>query len=65
MTREQKLKLIYRHFCKDYKGRIDGKPSVMIYRQGTCIVMLDDLTDDEIAQHLPSALRKEGERKAA
>lgn len=66
MTPEERkaaLKLIYRHTHKDYKGKIDGKPSILVFRGGTCLVMLDDLTDAEIADKLPSAQRMEAKRK--
>ena len=66
MTPEERkaaLKLIYRHTHKDYKGKIDGKPSILVCRGGTCLVMLDDLTDAEIAERLPLAQRMEAERK--
>ena len=66
MTPEERkaaLKLIYRHTHKDYKGKIDGKPSILVCRGGTCLVMLDDLTDAEIAERLPLAQRMEAKRK--
>ena len=66
MTPEERkaaLKLIYRHTHKDYKGKIDGKPSILVCRGGTCLVMLEDLTDAEIADKLPSAQRMEAKRR--
>ena len=68
MTHEERkaaLKLIYRHTHKDYKGKIDGKPSILACRGGTCLVMLDDLTDAEIAERLPLSQRMEERRLSA
>ncbi len=63
MTREQELKLIYRHTHRDFKGRIGGCGAILILRAGgTTLVMMTALTDAEIADKLPSALRKEQER---
>lgn len=53
MTRDQKLNAIYRATHKDYKGKVDGVRTIMIYREGTCLVRLDDLTDQEIERLLP------------
>lgn len=58
MTREQKLALIWRHTHQDFKGvREDGTRSILVYRQGTTAVPLDDLTDAEINDRLPRAKR--------
>jgi hypothetical protein len=56
-TREQKLDAVYRHMHPDYTGRIDGERTVMTYRNGTCLVALDDLTDAEIESKLPKEMR--------
>lgn len=53
MTREQKLTAIYRSMHRDYKGSMDEVKTVMIYRNGTCLVPLDDLTDAEIENLMP------------
>lgn len=54
MTRAQKLTAIYRATHRDYKGKLpDGTRTIMIYRNGTCLVALDDLTDAEIERLLP------------
>jgi hypothetical protein len=50
MTREQKLKLVWRHTHRDYKGKLNG--------QGTCLVLLKDLTDTEIEERIPRALKE-------
>lgn len=55
MTREQKLTAIWKTTHKDYKGHLNGERSIMVYRNGTCIVLLKDLTDAEIADRLPKS----------
>ena len=58
MTREQKLKLVWKHMPKDYRGKLpDGTKTVMIYRNGTCLVALENLTDAEINDRLPKEFR--------
>lgn len=47
--REKKLDGIYRKMHRDYKGKIGGVRTVMVLRAGgSCLVGLNDLTDDEI-----------------
>lgn len=59
MTREQKLRLIYRHTHSDYKHN----GSILILRDGaTCSVPLSLLTDSEIESELPYALKQEAKR---
>lgn len=58
MTREQKLKLVWKHTHRDYKGMLEGQRSIMVYRQGTCLVLLKDLTDAEIDERIPRALKE-------
>lgn len=58
MTREQKLKLVWKHTHRDYKGMLEGQRSIMVYRQGTCLVLLKDLTDAEIEERIPRALKE-------
>jgi len=53
MNREQKLEAIWRSTHADFKGRIDGTRTILVYRLGTCLVRLDDLTDKEIEDRLP------------
>lgn len=62
LTRADKLALIYRHTHRDYRGKLDGHKSILVYRNGTALVLLDHLTDAEIAEMLPYALKKETER---
>ncbi|MDE5446467.1 hypothetical protein GWG65_34925 [Bradyrhizobium sp. CSA207] len=57
MTREQKLKLVWRHTHRDYKGTLKGERSTLIYRNGTCLVLLKDLTDEEIEARIPRAAK--------
>lgn len=59
LTREQKLKLIWRHCHRDFKGMMDGVRTVMTYRNGTCLVALNDLTDAEIEDKLPKQYREQ------
>ena len=50
--RERDLDAIWVKTHPDYKGELNGRRSILIYRQGTCLVYLDDLTDDEIDDRL-------------
>ena len=65
LTRDEQLKLIWRYTHKDYRSITNGKRMVLIFRTGvgTCLVPLDSLTADEIANKLPYALRKEREKQ--
>jgi hypothetical protein len=48
------LDLIYRRTHYDYKGvSEDGVRMILVCRGATCLVPLDDLTPEEIAQRLP------------
>jgi hypothetical protein len=58
VTREQKLKLVWKHTHRDYKGMLEGQRSIMVYRQGTCLVLLKDLTDAEMDERIPRALKE-------
>ncbi len=62
-SREQKLTLIFRHTHRDYKSGKGADRAILIFRNGTSLVPLDALTDEEIAKELPYALSKEVERK--
>jgi hypothetical protein len=53
MTREQKLAKIWTNTHRDFKGTTAGVKTIMINRNGTTLVALNDLTDAEIASHLP------------
>lgn len=65
------LRLIYRWTHSDFKGRagerwgeVDrGKPTMLVSRGGTCLVLLEDLSDEEINDKLPYALKKDDKRK--
>jgi len=58
MTREQKLKMVWKNTHKDFRGKLpDGTKTVMIYRNGTCLVALENLTDAEINDRLPKEFR--------
>lgn len=63
LTKEQKLALIWRHTHKDYKGNTPGLgKTVLVFRQGTCLAPLDQLTDDEVGGFMPLVLAKEEQR---
>jgi hypothetical protein len=47
-------KLVYQYTHKDYKTKVDGKPSVLVLRRGgTTLVPVEELTNREIVSHLP------------
>lgn len=56
------LKLIYRHTHQDYKGVRAGVKEILTARG---LVELDDLTESEVAERLPQAMKKEALRAAA
>lgn len=58
MTRDQKLMIVWKHTHPDYKGMLEGQRSIMVYRQGTCLVLLKDLTDTEIEERMPRSLKE-------
>lgn len=72
LSRKQKLALIYRHEHRDYKGRAgpqwgehEGEKSIMVNEKGaTVLTLLETLSDEQIANKLPYALKKESERLA-
>lgn len=57
LTREQKLKLVWKNTHNDFRGKIDGRKTVLVYRNGTTLVFLDSLTDEEINDRLPREFR--------
>lgn len=64
LTRDQKLKLIWRHTHRDFKSSNIPR-TLLVNRGGAKIgVRLEALTDAEIAQKLPHAMRKEKARTA-
>lgn len=63
LTRAEKLNLIYRHTHRDYRGSGKGPDRTILALRGTtALVLLDELTDAEIADRLPYALKKEHAR---
>ena len=55
--------LIWRYTHRDFKGLdADGRRSIMVYRNGTTIVAISDLTDAEFSDALMSA-RIKAERR--
>ena len=60
---QKALKLIYRHTSRDYKGSLGGVKSILVCRNGaTTLIPLDLLTEAEVAERLPSAMKKEAAR---
>lgn len=63
---QKALALIYRHTHRDYKGNYGGVKTIMVCRGGaSCVVPLDGLTEAEVADRLPYAMKKEAERLKA
>ena len=62
LTRADKLNLIYRHTHRDYKGGKGPARSILVLRGAATSVPITDLTDAEIEDKLPYALKKETER---
>lgn len=58
MTREQRIEAVWRNTHRDFKGTYEGERTIMVYRNGTCLVRLSDLSDQEIADRLPK--KREG-----
>ena len=56
--RDKKLALVWKHTHRDYKGKLNGQRSIMVYRNGTCLVLLKDLTDAEIEEMIPSKFKE-------
>lgn len=56
-TREKFLRKIYTATHRDYKGMLEGERSILVYRNGTTLVMLKDLTDKEMLDRIPNDLR--------
>jgi hypothetical protein len=52
MTKEQALAAIWRETHSDFKSTLDGRRSIMVYRNGSTIVPLDQLTEAEIADRV-------------
>ena len=55
--RDRKLAAVWKATHRDFKGKLNGERSIMVYRNGTCLVLLKDLTDAEIEDKLPAAVR--------
>ena len=51
--RKKALKAIWSKTHKDFKDKLDGKKTILTWRNGTTLVFLEDLTDKEIADKLP------------
>lgn len=61
VDRADALKAVWRRTHRDFKGTVDGKRSIVVFRDGTTIVWLDDLTPAEVARLYP---RQELEARA-
>lgn len=61
VDRATALRLIWNATGKDYRGKLNGRRSVMVYSEqhGTCLAYLDDLSDEEIRRKLPKAFTYE------
>jgi hypothetical protein len=68
-TRKKLEALLWKNTHKDFRGSIDGEKNVLINRggEGTCLVPLSALTDEELLGKLPKRLMvlKEEDRTRA
>lgn len=72
LSRKQKLAIIYRHTHRDFKGNAGphwgdhaGERTLMVNENGaSTLTLLETLSDEQIADLLPYALKKEAERLA-
>lgn len=65
MTRNEQVRLIWRHTHRDYKGTLpDGTRTVMVFRSGSTLVPLADLTPEEIDGMMPVMYAREARRIA-
>lgn len=62
LSRKQKETLIYRHTHRDYRGSTGDKAILVMRAAGTTLVPLTELTEAEVEDLLPYALRKEAAR---
>jgi hypothetical protein len=61
MTREQKIKIIYRHTHRDYKGKLaTGERAILVNENGaTVLCPLSALSDEQVDKHFPYCYRLE------
>ena len=54
--------LIWKHTHRDFKGTVDGVKTIMVFRSGvgSTLCAITDLSDDEYADRLAYAVRKQG-----
>lgn len=72
LSRKQKLAIIYRHEHRDYKvkagpqwGKHAGEKTIMVNENGgSVLTLLETLSDEQIADKLPYALKLEAKRLA-
>jgi hypothetical protein len=57
-TRKKLEALLWKNTHKDFRGSIDGVKNVLVNRgaEGTCLVSLDALTDQELLSKIPKRL---------
>jgi hypothetical protein len=57
-TRKKLESLLWKYTHKDFRGSIDGVKNVLVNRgrEGTCLVPLSVLTDDELLGKIPKRL---------
>jgi hypothetical protein len=67
LTKADKLNLIYRHTHRDFKSgkKGEGRNILMLTIHGTTLVPITALTDKEIEDKLPYALKKEADKHSA
>lgn len=53
VERKEGLEAVWRRTHHDFKGTVDGKLVVMVFRDSAVVVPLDDLRPDEIARLYP------------
>jgi hypothetical protein len=53
---------VWRNTHRDFRGVVGGTRTVLVNRgaEGTCLVPLTALTEEEVEMKLPKELRKEG-----
>jgi hypothetical protein len=62
MPRQQQAELIYNTTHTDFRGVWNGERYILTCRSGaTSMVYLTEMTDTEIADRLPAALRRRNE----
>lgn len=58
-TREKFERKVWTHTHRDFRGTMDGVKTILVFRNGTTLVSIDQLTDTEILERLPLDLKEE------